>query len=149
MPFFSYHIYLYIYKKKKHTCVLIYKFFKIFPFFSLISFKWSMITYNFVIVLAIHWNESAMGARVSPHPEPASHFPPHPIPLGCPRALALSALLHASNLHWSSYFTYGNMHVSLLFSEITLAFSHLVQKSVLYICVSFAVSHIGLSLPSL
>ena len=31
-----------------------------------------------------------------------SHLPSHPIPLGCPRALALGALLHASNLHWSS-----------------------------------------------
>ena len=31
-----------------------------------------------------------------------SHLPPHPTPLGCPRALALGALLHASNLHWSS-----------------------------------------------
>ena len=28
--------------------------------------------------------------------------PSHPIPLGCPRALALGALLQASNLHWSS-----------------------------------------------
>ena len=39
---------------------------------------------------------------MSPHPEARFHLPPHPIPLGCPRALALSALLHASNLHWSS-----------------------------------------------
>ena len=48
-----------------------------------------------------HQCESATGVHVSPHPEP----PPilsHPIPLGCPSALALSALLHASNLHWSS-----------------------------------------------
>ena len=29
-------------------------------------------------------------------------YPPHPIPLGCPRAPALSALLHALNLNWSS-----------------------------------------------
>ena len=27
------------------------------------------------------------------------HTPPHPILLGCPRALALSALLHVSSLH--------------------------------------------------
>ena len=27
---------------------------------------------------------------------------PHSIPLGCPRAPALGALRHASNLHWSS-----------------------------------------------
>ena len=29
-------------------------------------------------------------------------LPLHPIPLGWPSALALGALLHASNLHWSS-----------------------------------------------
>ena len=43
-----------------------------------------------------------MGAHVSLHPEAPFHLPPHPIPLGCPRAPALSALLHALNLHWSS-----------------------------------------------
>jgi len=37
-----------------------------------------------------------------PDPEPTSHFFPHPIPLGCPRALALGALFHTSNLHWPS-----------------------------------------------
>ena len=31
-----------------------------------------------------------------------SHLPPHPIPLDCPSAEALSALIHASNLYWSS-----------------------------------------------
>ena len=37
-----------------------------------------------------------------PHPESHSHLPPHPIPLACPRVLALGALLHASGLlHWS------------------------------------------------
>ena len=41
--------------------------------------------------------------HMCPHdPEPLSHLPPHSIPLGCPRAPALSALLHALNLHWSS-----------------------------------------------
>ena len=37
-----------------------------------------------------------------PHPESPTYIPPHPIPLGCPRAPALSALLYALNLHWSS-----------------------------------------------
>ena len=55
-----------------------------------------------MVVFAIRQHESAMGAHVSPYPETPSHLPPHPIPLGCPRAPALSALLHASNLHWSS-----------------------------------------------
>ena len=54
------------------------------------------------MVFAIHQYESAMGAPVYPHPEPPSHLPPYPIPLGCPRALALGAVLHAWNWHWSS-----------------------------------------------
>ena len=54
------------------------------------------------MVFAIHWHESAKGAPVSPILNPPTNLPPHSIPLGCPRALALSALLHALNLHWSS-----------------------------------------------
>ena len=42
------------------------------------------------------------GYTCDPKHEPLSHLPPHNIPLGCPRALALGAPLHASNLHWSS-----------------------------------------------
>ena len=37
-----------------------------------------------------------------PCSEPPSHLPPHPIPLDCPRAPALNALLHTSSFHWSS-----------------------------------------------
>ena len=51
---------------------------------------------------AIQRYESAMGAHVFPHPELLSHLPPHHIPLGGPRALALSALFRAPNLDWSS-----------------------------------------------
>ena len=72
--------------------------------------------YNVVVVFALHQHESAMGAYVSPHPEP----PAQPLPLGYPRAPALSALLHGSNLYWSSIFAYGNIHVSMLFSQIIL-----------------------------
>ena len=45
-----------------------------------------------MVAFAIHQYESAMGAHVSLHPEMPSHFPPHLIPLGCPRAPALSIL---------------------------------------------------------
>ena len=44
-------------------------------------------------------------------------------------------------------FTIDNVH-AVLSKHPTLAFSRRVQKSVLYICVSFSVLHIGLSLPS-
>ena len=39
---------------------------------------------------------------VPPDRETLSHLPPDSIPRGCPRAPALSALLRALNLHWSS-----------------------------------------------
>ena len=35
-----------------------------------------------------------------PHPEPPSHLPPYPNPLGHPSAPAPSTLYHASNLDW-------------------------------------------------
>ena len=84
-----------------------------------------------------------MGAHVYPYPEACSHLPPHPIPLGCPRALVLSALLHAWNLQLVIYFTYGNIKVSMLFSQILPLLSPTEsQKSILYIFVSFAALHV-------
>ena len=44
-------------------------------------------------------------------------------------------------------FTIDNIY-AVLSKHPILTFSHRVQKSVLYICVSFSVLHIGLSLPS-
>ena len=43
------------------------------------------------------------------------------------------------------YYTYFK---AIIPNHPTLSLSHRVQKTVLYICVSFAVSHTGLSLPS-
>ena len=42
------------------------------------------------------------GCTRASHPEPPSHIPPHPIPLGHPSAPAPSTLCHASNLDWRS-----------------------------------------------
>ena len=55
-----------------------------------------------------------------PHSEPPSHPPSHPVPLGCLRAPALSALLHASSLHWSSI----SHMVIYMFHCYTLKSSH-------------------------
>ena len=84
-----------------------------------------------------------MGLRV-PYPETPFHLPPHPIPQGHPSAPAphehpISCIKPGLAI----YFTYDNTHVSMLFSQIIPPLSSpRVQKSVLYICVSFAVSHV-------
>ena len=86
-------------------------------------------------------------ARV-PHPEPPSHLPPHTIPLGHPSAPAPSFLYPASNLDWR-FISYMIFICLLPFSQIIpSSLSHRVQNTILYICVSFAVSYTGLSLPS-
>ena len=55
------------------------------------------------MAFATHPHESATGIHVSPPILNLSpNLPPYLIPLGCPRAPALGAPLHASNLNWSS-----------------------------------------------
>ena len=50
------------------------------------------------MVFAIHQRELAIGIYVSfPILDTPSHLPLHPIPLGCPRALALGALRSRSS----------------------------------------------------
>ena len=86
------------------------------------------------MVFAIHRHESARGVHVSPHPEPPSYLPPQPIPLGWARAL--SALPHASNLHWSSI-----LHrITYMFQCYSLNSSHpcplpLSPKVSLHLCL--------------
>ena len=77
-----------------------------------------------------------------PHPKAPSHLPPHPIPLGCPSAPALSALFHALNLHWSS--------VSHMVIYLLQCYSHksspspspTESKSLFFISVSLSLSRL-------
>ena len=76
---------------------------------------------------------------------PPSHIPPHTIPLGHPSASAPSTLYHASNLVWRCI----SHMIIYMFQCHSPKSSHprpLPQspKTVLYICVSFAVSYTGL-----
>ena len=66
-----------------------------------------------------------------------------------PSAPAPSTLSHASNLDWQ-FVSHMIIYMFQCHSPKSspLSLSHRVQKTVLYICVSFAVSHTGLSLPS-
>ena len=96
-------------------------------------------TLQYCIGFATHQHESAMGVHVFPILNP----PPYP------STPAPSILYPASNLDWR-FVSYMILYMFQSHSPKSshLALSHRVQKSVLYLCVSFAVSCTGLSLPS-
>ena len=126
-------------------------FLKKFYFFILINyfFNWRLITLQYCSGFCLHWHESAMGVHVSPSWTP-SLFLPHPIPAGSSQCTGpehpVSCII---GLGLAICFTYDNTRFNAILSNHpTLAFSHRVQKSVLDICVSFAVLHIGSLLPS-
>ena len=119
------------------------KCFILFFFFHLFLLVGSQPFHNIAVGFVIHWHESAMELHVFPIliPPPTSLatrflwvFPVHQA-----RAL-VSCILPGLVI----CFTIDNVH-AVLSKHPTLAFSHRAQKSVLYICVSFSVLHIGLS----
>ena len=112
------------------------------------NFFWRLINSQYCIGFAIYWHESTMGVRVFPILNPPPPSLPIPslwvIPVHQPRAL-VSCIKPGLVI----YFTYDNIDVSMPFSQtIPPSPSHRVQKTVRYICISLAVSHTGLLLPS-
>ena len=136
----------------KNVCVCAYVCVTILFFLLLRAFRIPFFFqfYLFIFFTTLYWFCHTLtwihhGCTCVPHPEPPSHLSPHPIPLGHPSAPAPSILYHASNLDWwfvSHMITY--MFNVILPYHPTLTLFHRVQKTVLYICVSFAVSHTGL-----
>ena len=53
-----------------------------------------------------------------PPPILKPHLSPHPIPLCCPRATGFGYPASCNELALAIHFTYGNVHVSVLFSQI-------------------------------
>ena len=101
-----------------------------------IYFNWRIITTLLWVLPYIDPNKP----HVSPHPEYPSNFPPHPIPIGCPRASALSALLHASNLPWSSIlhmviYMFQCILNAILSNHSTPTFSYIVQVYSSHLCL--------------
>ena len=76
-------------------------------FFLFIYFNWRIITILWRFLPTSTWISHGYTCT-PPILNPPSPLPPHPIPLGCPRALALSAQLHASNSNWPS-----NLHMAM------------------------------------
>ena len=111
-------------------------------------FNWRLITLQYCGGFCHASTWISHGCTCVSHPEPLSHLPPHPIPLGHPSAPALSALSHAWNLDWWSI-----LHMVIYtFQCYSLKSSYprpLPQNpKVCSLSVSFAVSHIRSLLPS-
>ena len=138
-----FHFYLFIFLAEcwlffLHLFFLIYLFFKI--LFHL--------TLQYCIGFAIYQNESATGIHVFPILNPPPTSLPIPslwvVPVHQPQASSIVHRTWTGDLFHIWYYTYFN---AILPNHPTLSLSHRVQKTVLYICVSFAVSHTRLWLP--
>ena len=116
-------------------------------FFELIYFNWRLIILQYCIGFAIHQHESAMGVHVFPILSPSPNPLPSlwVIPVHQPQA---SCILHWTWTGDSFLIWYYTCFNAILPNHPTLSLSHRVQKTVLYISVTFAVSHTGLLLPS-
>ena len=71
-------------------------------FLKLINFNWRLITLQYCVDFCHTLTWISHVCTCFPLPKSPCHLPPHPNPLGCPSALTLSALFHASNLDWWS-----------------------------------------------
>ena len=117
--------------------------------YKFIYFNWRLITLQYCIGFATHQHESATGVQVFPILNPPPSSLPIPslwvIPVHQPQA---SCIIHRTWTGDSFRIWYYTCFKAILPNHTTLSLSHRVQKTVLYICVSFAVSQTGLSLPS-
>ena len=96
--------------------------------------------YNIVVIFAIHWHESAMGVHVFPILNPLP--PPSPShPSGSSQCT--SPERPVSCIKPGLVITYGNIHVSMLFSQIIPSSpSPTESKSLFFTFMSLLLSHI-------
>ena len=95
-----------------------------------------------MVVFTIHRHESPMGTHVSPILKPLPP-PSPPYPSGLCQSTSFEAPVSCIQLALVIYFTYGNIHVSMLFSQIIPPSSSPTEsKSLFLISMSLLLSHI-------
>ena len=110
-----------------------------------IYFNWRLITLQYCggFCHTLMW----ISHRYTCVPPSWKALPPHAS--GLSQSTGFERPASCIELALAIYFTHSNTRFNAILSNHpTLASSHRVQKSVLYICVSFAVLHIGSLLPS-
>ena len=114
-----------------------------------LKFYFIFLTLQYCIGFAIYQNESATGIHVFPILNPPPSSLPIPslwvVPVHQPQA---SSIMHRTWTGDSFHIWYYTCFNAILPNHPTLSLSHRVEKTVLYISVSFAVSYTGLLLPS-
>ena len=106
-------------------------------------------TLQYCAGFVIHWHESAMSVYEFPILNPL----PSTLPISSLWVIPVHQPQASCIMHWT--WTVDSFHIwyytcfnAILSNHPTLSLSHRVQKTVHYICVSFAVLYTGLSLPS-
>ena len=118
--------------------------------FKFIYFNWRLIALQYCSGFCHTLTWISHGCTCVPHSQTSPFLPPSPShPSGSSQCISPEHPVSCMEPGLAIYFMYDNTHVSMLFSQIILPLpSPRVQKTVLHICVSFAVSCIGSSLPS-
>ena len=102
---------------------------------------------SIVVGFSIYWVESAMGIHVFPILKPRPLLSPSH-PSGFSQCTGFECPMSCIKVGWVIYFTYRNMHVSVLVSQVISPWPSPTESKSLFLCVRFAVSHIWSSLPS-
>ena len=121
----------------------------VFGNFSFFFNTFFFLTLQYYIGFAIYQHESTTGIHVFP----ILNLPPSCLPELFFWVLSVHQPQAPSIVHWTwtsdpFHIWYYSCFNAILPNHPILSFSHRVQKTVLYISVSFAVSYTGLSLPS-
>jgi len=122
--------------------------FLFFSFFFYLFYYYYYLLYNTVLVLPYINMHPPRVYICSPSWIPLPHPSPYH-PSGSSQCTSSKDTVSCTETGLVVHFLYDIIHLLMPFSQIIPpSLSHRVQKTVLYICASFAVLHTGLSLPS-